>query len=137
MAISFQEFLSITEELKKASDREVSSGFRVTSAKKGGRIGQDRRLPSGVSKRMKAVGGGKLEPEKERGTRSDAGVARGANSPAPNRSKTTAASTASVEPGTAGTKKQQIKQFLRQHQNQKHLKQQEQIVSGEVLKVKD
>ena len=106
MAISFQEFLSITEELKKVTSREVydDGGFRVTANRPDERIGRDRRLPSGVSKRMKAVGGGKLEPEKERGTRSDAGVARGANSPAPNRSKTTAASTASIEPGTAGTK---------------------------------
>lgn len=58
---TFQEFMSICEEVE---DKSKALGFAATikRARAGGRIGAERKKTTPERRRMKAVGGGKMEP---------------------------------------------------------------------------
>ena len=58
---TFQEFMSLCEEV---DDKSKRLGFAATikTAKAGGRIGAERKKSTPERRRMKAVGGGKMEP---------------------------------------------------------------------------
>ncbi len=72
-----QEKENLKKEIKKELATEVydkdvmgSSQIRKTG---GETIGKDRKQPASMTRKMKAVGGGKMEPEKSRARRKDAG----------------------------------------------------------------
>jgi len=56
---TFQEFVLIAEA---AYDREVMSSSQIRKTGEGGRIGAERKKTTPERRRMKAVGGGKMEP---------------------------------------------------------------------------
>jgi hypothetical protein len=74
-------------------------GASVTRTGDGGRIGRERKKSTPETRRMKAVGGGKMAPVTYK-TRKDVGQQRGSTAPAPGRPK----GGTTLEPGTAGTK---------------------------------
>ena len=56
---TFQEFVLIAEA---AYDKEVMSSFQIRRTGEGGRIGAERKKTTPERRRMRAVGGGKMEP---------------------------------------------------------------------------
>lgn len=59
---TFSEFILIVE--KQQYDAEFMSGASVRGPQEGGRIGAKRQIPTAQRRRMRAVGGGRLEPVK-------------------------------------------------------------------------
>jgi hypothetical protein len=101
MGRTFQEFMILCE----ASDPDTAKqlgwggGASVTRTGDGGRIGRERKKSTPETRRMKAVGAGKMAPVTYK-TRKDVGQQRGSTAPAPGRPK----GGTTLEPGTAGTK---------------------------------
>ena len=85
---TFQEFVLIAEA---SYDAEFRSGAQVSRGGAGVKIGAERKKTAPERRRMKAVGGGKMEPAKEYKQRSDVGQQRGSQAP-------------TLQAGTAGTK---------------------------------
>lgn len=85
---TFQEFVLIAEA---SYDAEFRSGAQVSRGGAGVKIGAERKKTAPERRRMKAVGGGKMEPAKEYKQRSDVGQQRGSQAP-------------KLQAGTAGTK---------------------------------
>ncbi len=70
---TFQEFVLIAEA---AYDASVMSSSQIRRTGEGGRIGAERKKSAPERRRMKAVGGGKMEPAKEYKPRKDIGTQR-------------------------------------------------------------
>jgi hypothetical protein len=70
---TFQEFVLIAEA---AYDASVMSSSQIRRTGEGGRIGAERKKTAPERRRMKAVGGGKMEPAKEYKPRKDIGTQR-------------------------------------------------------------
>ena len=85
---TFQEFVLIAEA---SYDAEFRSGAQVSRGGAGVKIGAERKKTAPERRRMKAVGGGRMEPAKEYKQRSDVGQQRGSQAP-------------KLQAGTAGTK---------------------------------
>ncbi len=67
---TFQEFVA------EAYDASVMSSSQIRKTGEGGRIGAERKKTAPERRRMKAVGGGKMEPAKEYKARKDIGTQR-------------------------------------------------------------
>ena len=70
---TFQEFVLLAEA---AYDASVMSSSQIRRTGEGGRIGAERKKTAPERRRMKAVGGGKMEPAKEYKPRKDIGQQR-------------------------------------------------------------
>lgn len=70
---TFQEFVS------EAYDASVMSSSQIRRTGEGGRVGAERKKSAPERRRMKAAGGGKMEPAKEYKPRSDIGTQRQAS----------------------------------------------------------
>jgi hypothetical protein len=77
--------------LAEVYDRDVMGSSQIKKTGEGGRIGADRRKTAPERRRMKAVGGGKMEPVGAYKDRKDIGYQRGSQTP-------------ELKAGTAGTK---------------------------------
>lgn len=69
---TFQEFVAICE----AYDADVMSRSQIRKSGEGGRVGRERKKTAPERRRMKAAGGGKMEPAKEYKPRKDIGSQR-------------------------------------------------------------
>ena len=72
---TFQEFMIIVE----AYDKEVMGSSQIRRTGEGGRIGAERKKSAPERRRMRAAGGGKMEPAKEYKPRKDIGTQRQAS----------------------------------------------------------
>ena len=97
---TFAEFMSLCEASDADAARQLGwgGGASITRTGEGGRVGRDRRQPVQMTRRVKAVGGGKTKPVVQR-PRRDIGQQRGSSAPAPGRGK----GATELKPGTAGT----------------------------------
>ena len=71
MKKSFLEFMSLCEAVY---DKDVMGRSQIKKEREGGRVGADRRKTQPEKRRMKAVGGGKVEPAKTYKDRKDIGT---------------------------------------------------------------
>ena len=71
MKRSFLEFMSLCEAVY---DKDVMGRSQIKKEREGGRVGADRRKTQPEKRRMKAVGGGKMEPAKTYKDRKDIGT---------------------------------------------------------------
>jgi len=71
MKRSFLEFMSLCEAVY---DKDVMGRSQIKKEREGGRVGADRRKTQPEKRRMKAVGGGKVEPAKTYKDRKDIGT---------------------------------------------------------------
>jgi len=72
---TFQEFMIIAE----AYDKEVMGSSQIRRTGEGGRVGAERKKSAPERRRMRAAGGGKMEPAKEYKPRKDIGTQRQAS----------------------------------------------------------
>jgi hypothetical protein len=125
---TFQEFMVLCE--KDLYDPEIQGRSQITGpAAPGERVGRERKKTAPEIRRMRAVGGGKVEPIAPYKKRKDVGQQRGSSAPAPGRGQ----GATELKPGTAGTqgsaamtaKERQRKAFLERKRRESGEKQPE------------